>query len=644
VAGERVLFVEDADEIRHFLAEVLTSAGYDVLTGADGAEGFTLARDLRPDLLIADYLMPGMTGLEMLAALRGEGLQCPFILITAEGSEALAVEALRLGVNDYLIKPFEPDDLLEAAARVLREHWTRQITDHIPQQLLAANRQLEQRLHDLDTLVQLGQRVSSTLDLQPVLDHVVQAAKAITRAESGILLLAEDGSQDLYLYTATEALSDRAEARRVLVSDSAAGEVMRRRTPLVLTDVRASAPGTDFFFRDLAYVPLLMQGRAIGVLGVVNQQVSAGFEPGTLQLLSVLGDFAAIAITNAQSYAAAVHERDTLDTVLTDTEDAIIVVDTQGRVLLCNPAACRTFDLDRDAVIGQRLDDITDHDGLRELFAKEARASRLRITELAVAGGKRTLNAHLTIVEGVGKIAVMQDITHLKELDRIKSEFVTTVSHDLRSPLTAILGYLELLRRSGPFNSNQEDFARRIVNSVQSITTLINDLLELGKIEAGFDQDRELAALGPIIESAVSERQHEWEAKQQALGVALAGDLPPVLGHPLRLRQLVSNLLENAIKYTPNGGQVSLSLESNGDFLVLRVSDSGIGIPQQDQPYIFDKFYRTEQAIDEYKGTGLGLSIVKSIVEQHQGRIWVDSEVGKGSTFTVMLPAYTNHR
>ncbi|MCZ2097220.1 MAG: response regulator [Anaerolineae bacterium] len=644
MAGERVLFVEDADEIRHFLAEVLTSAGYDVLTGADGTEGFTLARDLRPDLLIADYLMPGMTGLEMLAALRGEGLQCPFILITAEGSEALAVEALRLGVNDYLIKPFEPDDLLEAAARVLREHWTRQITDHIPQQLLAANRQLEQRLHDLDTLVQLGQRVSSTLDLQPVLDHVVQAAKAITRAESGILLLAEDGSQDLYLYTATEALSDRAEARRVLVSDSAAGEVMRRRTPLVLTDVRASAPGTDFFFRDLAYVPLLMQGRAIGVLGVVNQQVSAGFEPGTLQLLSVLGDFAAIAITNAQSYAAAVHERDTLDTVLTDTEDAIIVVDTQGRVLLCNPAACRTFDLDRDAVIGQRLDDITDHDGLRELFAKEARASRLRTTELAVAGGKRTLNAHLTIVEGVGKIAVMQDITHLKELDRIKSEFVTTVSHDLRSPLTAILGYLELLRRSGPFNSNQEDFARRIVNSVQSITTLINDLLELGKIEAGFDQDRELAALGPIIESAVSERQHEWEAKQQALGVALAGDLPPVLGHPLRLRQLVSNLLENAIKYTPNGGQVSLSLESNGDFLVLRVSDSGIGIPQQDQPYIFDKFYRTEQAIDEYKGTGLGLSIVKSIVEQHQGRIWVDSEVGKGSTFTVMLPAYTNHR
>jgi len=644
VAGERILLVEDADEVRHFLAEVLSSAGYDVLTAADGMEGCAVARDLSAEVIIADHLLPGMNGLEIARALRSEGLRHPFILITAEGSEALAVEALRLGVNDYLIKPFEPDDLLRAIERVLREHWTRQITEHIPQQLLAVNRQLEQRLHDLDTLVQLSQRVSSTLDLQPVLDHVVRAARAITRAESGVLLLAEDGSQDLYLYAATEPLANREEARRVLVSDSAAGEVMRRRTPLVLTDMRGHGPGTDFFFRDLAYVPLLFQGRAIGVLGVVNQQISTGFEPGMLQLLSVLGDFSAIAITNAQSYTAAIHERDTLDAVLSDTEDAIIVVDTQGKVLLCNPAACRTFDLDGSAAIGQRLGDVSGHDGLLELFAKEARVGRLRTTELVVGDGARTLNAHLTIVPGVGKIAVMQDITHLKELDRIKSEFVTTVSHDLRSPLTAILGYLELLRRSGSLNSSQEDFARRIINSVQSITTLVNDLLELGKIEAGFDQDRELALLSPIVTSAVGERQHEWEAKRQTLAVEVVADLPPVLGHPLRLRQMISNLLENAIKYTPEGGQVRLALEANGDFLVLRVSDTGIGIPKKDQPYIFDKFYRTDQAIDHYKGTGLGLSIVKSIVEQHQGRIWVDSAPGQGSTFTVMLPAYTNHR
>ena len=642
MTGERVLYVEDASEIRGFLAGILTSAGYDVLTAADGVEGFTLARDLRPDLIVADHVMPGMSGLEILAALHDEGQHPPFILTTAEGSEALAVEALRLGVNDYLIKPFEPEDLLEAVARVLREHWTRQITAHIPEQLLAANRQLEQRLRDLDTLMQLGQRVSSTLDLQPVLDHVVQAAKTITQAESGILLLTRNTSRDLYLYAATEPLADRDAARRALVSESAAGEVMRRGTPLVLTNVRAQGTATGHFFRDLAYVPLMVQGRAIGVLGVVNQQVSTGFERGTLQLLSVLGDFAAIAITNAQSYAAAVHERDTLDTVLRDTEDAIIVVDTHGRVLLCNPAACATFDLDGDTIRGQPLDAVTDHEGLLELFAREAHGGHLRATELTVGDGAQTLNAHLTIVKGVGKIAVMQDITHLKELDRIKSEFVTSVSHDLRSPLTAILGYLELLRHAGPLNAKQEEFAQRIVNSVQSITSLITDLLELGKIEAGLDQDREVTALAPIIQSTVSERQHEWQAKAQELQVDAPADAPPVLGHPLRLRQLVGNLLENAIKYTPERGKIGIALETDGDFLVLRVSDSGIGIPKQDQPYIFDKFYRTDEAIDKYKGTGLGLSIVKRIVEQHQGRIWVDSEPGQGSVFTVMLPSYRN--
>lgn len=642
MAGERVLFVEDAGEVRTFLAGVLTSAGYDVLTAANGEEGFTLARDLRPDLVISDYAMPGMNGLEMLDALHREGLHSPFILITAEGSEPLAVEALRLGVNDYLIKPFEPEDLLEAAARVLRDHWTRQITAHIPEQLLAANRQLEGRLHDLDTLMQLGQRVSSTLDLQPVLDHVVHAAKTITQAESAVLLLTRNSSKELYLYAATESLSDRERAQRMLVSDSAALEVMRRATPLVLTDVRARGRATDYFFRDLAYVPLMVQNRPIGVLGVVNQQTSTGFERGTLQLLSVLSDFAAIAITNAQSYATAIHERDTLDTVLRDTEDAIIVVDTSGRVLLCNDAACATFTLGCDTVRGQRLDAVTDHEGLLELFANEGLTGRT--TELGVKDGTRTLNAHLTTVKGVGKIAVMQDITHLKELDRIKSEFVTTVSHDLRSPLTAILGYLELLRRAGPMNERQEDFAQHVVNSVQSITVLITDLLELGKIEAGLDLEREVTALAPIIENVVSERQVEWQAKKQIVTIDAPADAPPVLGHPLRLRQLIANLVENAIKYTPVEGRVGVALETKGDFLVLRVSDTGIGIPKKDQPYIFDKFFRTDEAIDQFKGTGLGLSIVKRIVEQHQGRIWLDSEPGRGTVFTVMLPSEPNNR
>ena len=142
------------------------------------------------------------------------------------------------------------------------------------------------------------------------------------------------------------------------------------------------------------------------------------------------------------------------------------------------------------------------------------------------------------------------------------------------------------------------------------------------------------------MQQAVTWHQHELDAKQHALGVTLPEEMPPVLGNPLRLGQLVGNLLENAIKYTPQGGRIGVSLSADDGFLVLRVSDTGIGIPHEDKPYIFDKYYRSDAAIDHYEGTGLGLSIVKGIVEQHDGRIWVESQVGRGSTFTVMLPAY----
>jgi len=644
LAGERILLVDDAVEVRQFLADsVLRAEGYDVLTAADGVEGYTLARDLRPDLIIADYLMPGWTGLEMLAALHEDNIKPPFILITAEGSEELAVKALRLGVSDYLIKPFDTDDLLNAMQRVLREHWTRQITQHIPTQLLEANLQLERRLHELDTLVQIGKRVTAMLDLQAVLQEVVRAAVRLAEAERGNLLLVDEASGELYLYASTEAIKNGDKSFRLPVADSLAGQVVQTGEPVVITGEEQHKIKTHYLVRDVAYVPLSLQSKVIGVLEVSNHEISHAFEPHTLQLLRVMADFSAVAIENARLYAAMQHERDTLDAVLHDTEDVILVVDPQDKVLLCNPAARQAFGVE-GAVIGKPLSEVITHSAVLELFNKDVVARRSLSSEIELGDGERYLNAQLTRIERVGKVAVMQDITHLKELDRIKSDFVTAVSHDLRSPLTAILGYVELIARTGTLNEMQQEFVARINSSVQSITGLISDLLELGKIEAGFDKDREPAYLDEIVRGAVEGQRHQWEGKRHTVALSIPADLPPVLGYPQRLTQLTNNLIENAIKYTPEQGQIGVSVELNGDFLVLRVSDTGIGIPKKDQPYIFDKFYRTDQAIDHYAGTGLGLSIVKGIVEQHAGRIWVDSKPGVGSTFTVMLPACVNGR
>ena len=640
MAGERILLVDDAAEVRQFLADVVLRAeGYDVLTAANGVEGYTLARDLRPDLIIADYLMPKWTGLEMLAALHQDNIDLPFILITAEGSEEMAVQALRLGVNDYLIKPFNPDDLLAAMQRVLREHWTRQITQQIPSQLMETNLQLEQRLHELDTLVQIGKRVTSLLDLQEVLNQIVQAAVRLAKVERGNLLLVDEVSGELYLYAASDASLSGSETFRLPVADSLAGQVVKTGEPLVITGDALHKIKTHYLVRDVVYIPLLLRGHVIGVLEVSNQDISHAFEPHTLQLLRVLADFSAIAISNAQLYTAVQHERDTLDAVLRDTEDVIVVTDTQNNILFCNPAAQEVFDIERDDFVGKPLAEVIRHSEVQDLFRKDPSTRRSLSSEIRLEEDERYLNAQLSTVELVGKVVVMQDITHLKELDRIKSDFVTAVSHDLRSPLTAILGYVELLSRMGPLNASQQEFVERINGSVQSIATLVSDLLELGKIEAGFDKDREPAHLDEIVRSAVETHRHQWETKHLRVDISLPDELPPVLGYPQRIKQLTNNLMENAVKYTPENGNVHVSVEVNGDFLVLRVEDTGIGIPKKDQPYIFDKFYRTDQAIDHFSGTGLGLSIVKSIVEQHAGRIWVDSRSGVGSTFTVMLPA-----
>ncbi len=209
----------------------------------------------------------------------------------------------------------------------------------------------------------------------------------------------------------------------------------------------------------------------------------------------------------------------------------------------------------------------------------------------------------------------------------------------MRSPLTAILGYIELIGRVGSLNAQQKEFIRRVENNVHSITALINDLLDLGRIEAGFDSRKEIVPLPTIIHLTLEgQRQHLME-KSQRLLVEISENLPPVQGHPIHLRQMLANLVGNAIKYTPEGGEIRLRARAESDQIILQVSDNGPGIPLAEQPYIFDKFYRASNVPADTPGTGLGLAIVKSIVENHRGRIWVDSNPGQGTTFTVVLPS-----
>ena len=275
-------------------------------------------------------------------------------------------------------------------------------------------------------------------------------------------------------------------------------------------------------------------------------------------------------------------------------------------------------------------------------FWQQAVEDEAHAAEITLPDG-RTLHANITPVSGVGKVAVMQDITYLKELDGIKSDFVSTVSHDLRSPLQVIQSSAELIPRVGSVNQEQRRQVEHILAIVRRISDLVQNLLDIGRIEAGVGMDVEPCALDEIIARSAGACRSLARDKGLDFSVELPRTLPLVSGNPLRLDQVISNLVTNAIKFTPEGS-VTVAAHSKDDWVTIEVRDTGIGIPPDAQDKLFEKFYRVQSPDTRgIQGTGLGLAIVKSIVEGHGGTIEVESFPNLGSTFIVCLPVCAQH-
>jgi len=646
VAGERVLVVDDRkDNIEFVVDYILKPNGYKALTAKDGQEGLRKALTENPDLIIMDNNMPKMTGLQVMEALKEKGLNIPVILMTFHGSESLAVQFFRLGVKDYLIKPFTVEEMLESIDKALTEVRLRKERDQALASLVQANRQLGRRVKELNILYGIGKSVASLLDLEKLLGRVVEAAVYITGAEEGFLMLVDEETGELYVRAAQGPKEKYPRSLKLRVEDSIADGVVKTGEAVMIGgSAREKDIRTAYLVKALLSAPLKTKDKVIGVLSVDNKISDKTFTDNDLYLLSALADYAAIAIENAQLFTAAKSERSKLEIIIGSTEDAVIVTDSEMRVLLLNRAARRAFAIKSAEATNKPIAQVVKNESLLHLFIRSIEGSQVQRGEIPLEEG-RTLNANLTPIPGVGYAAVMQDITHLKALDKMKSEFVSTVSHDLRSPLTTIKGFVQLLPKAGPFTPQQQEFSAKILKGVDNITELIQDLLDIGKIEAGVGLEMDVCQLDAIINKVVEDLRSQAEAKRQRLDVELPPQLSPVLGNELRLGQVVANLVGNAIKYTPDGGLISIRANNSNGQIVVSVQDTGIGIPPADQPYIFDKFYRVQsEETASISGTGLGLAIVKSVIERHNGRVWVKSEPGVGSTFTFILPKYDGRK
>jgi two-component system phosphate regulon sensor histidine kinase PhoR len=359
-------------------------------------------------------------------------------------------------------------------------------------------------------------------------------------------------------------------------------------------------------------------------------------EIGLIEYLTVPVDSTTLlnAVEHARIRQKSQQAKHSYEQVISNLTDGFILTDLNAHLLLVNKSARHIFSIKERQIEGKLVNEIFYHQDFLDIF-KPQRAYPYR-SEITTEDGC-VYSAQSSLIPEIGIAVTLQDITHLKELDRIKTDFVNTISHDLRSPLTSIYGFIGLIDRVGPINKQQAEFIHHIQTSVQHITSLINDLLDLSRVEAGYDLQMVQVNLKDILTQAINGLEYQISEKMQDVVLSAPDDIPVILGNPLHLQRMVGNLIENAIKFTPLMGKIEVRCREEAKQLIIEVTDNGPGIPLADQPHIFEKFYRGSNLSQVTTGTGLGLSIVQSIVEKHHGRIWVDSSP-LGTTFTVILP------
>lgn len=346
-------------------------------------------------------------------------------------------------------------------------------------------------------------------------------------------------------------------------------------------------------------------------------------------------------------------EKSRLRTIVQCMGNGVMVCNRRLEMVLHNPALMRLLEIPGElqdpVAIRQMIGDGTLCDTLQKMLNTPG-AGEVVIQE--AAAGKKVLRAISAPLLGPdhdvkGAVTVLEDITPFKQLDQMKNDFVHMVAHELRSPLVSIrqLNSVILQGLAGPLGEKQEDFIRRGNRKIDSLLTLINDLLDVAKIEAGqYIQRKVVIRIEKVLEEILA--LMESRAREQNVSlICSCKDLIPINADPKSLEEILNNLITNAINYSPEGGKVTVTAAGLGEYIEIKVEDTGVGIPPDELPKIFDKFYRVKHPkTRQVAGSGLGLAIVKGAVEAHHGSIDVESVPDKGTTFRILLPAVPGDR
>jgi signal transduction histidine kinase/CheY-like chemotaxis protein len=529
---ERILIAEDEADVLDMCARALSREGYQVVGTRSGLEAIAMVKKQDFDLLLTDIRMPGLSGLQAYREIKQCRPDIIGVAITGYGSVDTAIEALKLGVDDFLLKPFSLDDLRAAISKALaRTRLERENT----------------RLQALIPLFQLSQTFVSVTDLAVLLHQVLQVAVSETACEVGILMLKNESSEELEVRAVVAADGSEPPLRAHHISGDIIRHAMDTKQAFVwqsessrgpLFSAEAAEPSAPSPPQATAAVvqPLIVGKEEIGILALIKRAEDVSFSQGDLELLAVLASQAGTAIQNARLFTR-----------------------------------------------------------LRNAYEK------------------------------------------LSKLDHLKSEFISVVAHELRTPLAEIATYLALSEQDGP---GQGPYLDGIARAAERLTSLMNDITDLKFLEAGqVELKPTRLSLPQLVAEVVEQLSPLATCKAQSIATSVQDNLTPIFADGPKIQVVLKNLISNAITFSGEDSEIRVQAEVKGDALHIAVHDNGTGIPREEWEWIFKPFYQVESSLRrEHGGIGIGLALSKNLVELHGGRIWVESEMGEGSTFHFTIP------
>ncbi|MDW8316816.1 MAG: ATP-binding protein [Anaerolineae bacterium] len=523
---------------------------------------------------------------------------------------------------------------------------------------------LGDRVLELRTLQEAARSLSATLYLRETLRTVAERFSSLVDSpRCAVALMDADRSASLQVVTA-EGWEINAGQPVRLEEEDALQTALRSGRSQVLP--YGSVPSAlvplvrAWDASGLEVIPLVARGRPIGGLltawtggeAVAQQRRS---------LLESFAYFAATALENARLYGEVAGKSRELEAMLAGIGDGVLVVDASGTLLLMNPVAQRIFGLSA-APLGADVRSALPAEGLAALLEETAAGGRAQIRELPLPSAGRSSDGEPYTFQALaaplyrnteegeqvsGVVVVLRDITAQKELERMKSNFLSVVSHELKTPLHSIKGFVEiiLMGKTGPVTELQRDFLSTVQEQTVHLQRLIEDLLEFSRLESGQVRLRPVpVSPAELARTVVAKLKPLAVDRQLTLELAVPPDLPEVEVDPMRVEQVLTNLVENAIKFTPPGGRVRILAWDRDDAVEMAVADTGIGVPPAERERVFERFYQVDSSVRRrYKGTGLGLTICKHIVTRHGGRIWIEDGKGNGVTPDPSLPGSEFH-